>query len=126
MGRLVVDGSDLVLRLTWREKVAGFHTDIHAPLTSIRSVSIPKHAWLDLRGWRMAGIFIPRILMLGTRRHGTGYDFVLLHGNRPAIQVEVATGRFERWMVSVEDGKDPQAEAERVAAAAGIRVSADR
>lgn len=124
MGRLEVDGSDLVLRLTRREKVAGFHGDIRAPLTSIRSVGVPKHSWLELRGWRMAGIFIPRIVMLGTRRHATGYDFVLLHGNRPAVQVELATGRFERWMVSVEEGEDPQAEAQRVAAAAGIRVSA--
>lgn len=126
MGRLEVDGSDLVLRLNWREKIAGFHGNLRAPLTSIRSVSVPKYPWQALRGWRMAGIGIPRIVALGTRRHGTGYDFATLHGSRAAIQVELATGRFERWLVSVEDGEDPRAEAQRVATAAGIRVSADR
>ena len=126
MGRIEVDGSDLVLRLTWREKIAGFHGDIRAPLTSVRSVSVPRHPWQALRGWRMAGIAVNRIAALGTRRHGTGYDFALLHRDRPAVQVELATGRFERWLVSVDEGEDAGAEAKRVAAAAGIQVSADR
>lgn len=126
MGRLEIDGTDLVLCLTWKEKVAGFHGDIRAPLTSIRSVSVPQYPWQALRGWRMAGTGIPRVVALGTRRHGSGYDFVLLHGHRPAVQVELATGRFERWLVSVEEGEDAGAEAQRVAAAAGVRVSEDR
>lgn len=125
MGRFVVDGSDLVLRLTLREKIAGFHGNIRVPLTSVRSVSVPRHPWLALRGWRMAGIAITHVVALGTRRHGTGYDFALLHRSRPAVQLELATGRFERWLVSVDEGEDARAEAERVAKAAGIRVSAD-
>lgn len=126
MGRLEIDGSDLVLHLTWREKIAGFHTNIRAPLTSIRSVSVPKHPWQAMRGWRMAGTAVPHIVALGTRRHGTGYDFTALHRGREAVQVDLATGRFERWLVSVDEGLDPREEAKRVAGAAGIRVSADR
>ena len=126
MGRIEVDGADLVLRLTRREKIAGFHGDIRAPLTSVRSVSVPRHPWLALRGWRMAGISIRGKASLGTRRHGTGYDFALLHRDRPAVQVELATGRFERWLVSVDEGEDAGTEAKRVAAAAGIQVSEDR
>ena len=123
MGRLEVDGSDLVLRLTWREKVAGLHGNIRVPLTSVRSVSAPRYPWQALRGWRMAGVGVPRIVALGTRRHGTGYDFAVLHRSQPAVQVELTSGRFERWLVSVEEGEDARAEASRIAGAAGIRVS---
>jgi hypothetical protein len=123
MSRFEVVGSDLVLHLRWGEKIAGLHGDIRAPLTSVRSVSVPTYPWQALRGWRMAGTGIPRIVALGTRRHGTGYDFAALHTNQPAVQVELATGRFERWLASVGEGVDARAEAERIAAAAGIRVS---
>ena len=123
MSRLEVDGSDLVLRLTWREKIAGFHGNMRVPLTAVRSVSVPRHPWRAMRGWRMAGIAISGIVALGTRRHGTGYDFAALHRSLPAVQIELATGRFERWLVSVNEGEDADSEAQRVASAAGIRVS---
>ena len=126
MGRLEVDGSDLVLRLTWREKIGGLHGNIRAPLTSVRSVGVPSSPWLSLRGWRMAGIGLPGIVALGTRRHADGYDFSVLHRSRPAVRVDLATGRFGRWVVSVDEGEDAHTEAKRVADAAGIRVSADR
>ena len=126
MGRIEVDGSDLVLRLTWREKIAGFHGNIRAPLTSVRSVSVPRNPWLALRGWRMAGTAMRGVAALGTWRHGTGYDFVLLHRDRPAVRVELATGRFGRWLVAVDEGEDAGTEAKRVAAAAGIQVSEAR
>lgn len=74
----------------------------------------------------MAGIAIPRIVALGTRKHGTGFDFSVLHRNMPAVQIELATGRFERWMVSVNEGEDAKVVAKRVADAAGIQVSASR
>lgn len=123
MARLQVDGSDLVLALSWGEKIAGFHANLRAPLSSVRSVSVAAHPWLALRGWRMAGTGIPHFAAVGTRRHGTGYDFSALHRSRPAVQVELASGRFQRWLVSVDEGEDVEAEAERVAGAAGIRVS---
>lgn len=123
MARVEVDGTDLVLNLSWGEKIAGLHSNLRAPLTSVRSVSVPAHPWLALRGWRMAGTGIPHFVAVGTRRHGTGYDFSALHRSRPAVQVELATGRFQRWLVSVGEGEDPGAEAQRIADAAGIRVS---
>lgn len=123
MARLEVDGTDLVLRLSWGEKIAGFHANLRAPLTSVRSVSVPAQPWLALRGWRMAGTGIPHLVAVGTRRHGTGYDFSALHRSRKAVQIELATGRFQRWLVSVDEGEDAATEAKRIAGAAGIRVS---
>jgi hypothetical protein len=61
--------------------------------------------------------------VLGTRRHGSGYDFCVLHGNLPAVRVDVSSGRFSRLVISVPEGGDAEAEALRIAAAAGISPS---
>ncbi|HEY3810823.1 MAG TPA: hypothetical protein VGL49_05250 [Acidimicrobiales bacterium] len=124
MAQLLVDGGELVVRLTWGEKVWGLHGDVRVPLASVRSVSAPDNAWAQLRGWRMAGTGIPGLIALGTRRHGDGYDFTAVHRQRPAIQVDLnAPPRWQRLLVSVGDGVDAGAEADRIAAAAGIARS---
>lgn len=124
MATLRVDGDDLVLQLSWREKVAGFHGNLRSPLSWVRSVRVVSDPWLTMRGWRMAGIAIPRAFAFGTRRHGTGYDFTMVRsGARPAVHVELSGGRFQWLIVSADDSEEAAAHAAEVAAAAGIRVS---
>jgi hypothetical protein len=124
MAELIVDDEDLVVHLTLGEKIWGFHGDIRLGLSAIVSVAPAPKPWLGLRGWRMAGVSFAGPAVLGTRRHGDGYDFCILHGDRPAVQVDVASGRFSRLTICVPDGGDPEAEAIRIAAAAGITSSA--
>lgn len=124
MAELIIDDWDLILRLTPGEKVGGFHGNIRVRLPAIVAVAPDLQPWLHLRGWRMAGISFVGHAVLGTRRHGTGYDFCVLHGDRPAIRVDLDTGRFSRLVVSVPEGGDAAAEAARIAAAAGIAPSA--
>jgi hypothetical protein len=124
MAELIVDDEDLVLRLTLGEKIWSFHGDIRVRLSSIVSVAADPKPWLGLRGWRMAGVAFTGHAVLGTRRHGAGYDFCILHRDRPAVRVNLASGRFSRLVISVPEGGDPEAEAARIAAAAGITPSA--
>jgi hypothetical protein len=125
VAKLAVDDQDLVVRLTLGEKFWGFHGDIRVRLASIVSVAPDPDPYLGLRGWRMAGVNLPGRVSLGTRRHGpSSFDFCMLHGDRPAVRVEVGSGRFSRLVISVPEGGDPQAEAARIAAAAGIAPSA--
>jgi hypothetical protein len=72
----------------------------------------------------MAGVSFAGHAALGTRRHGDGYDFCILHRDRPAVQVDLRPRRFSRLVICVPEGTDPQAEAARIAAAAGIAPSA--
>ena len=123
MATLLVDGDDLVLRLRWREKVWGFHGDLRVPLSWVRSVRVLRDPWPEMRGWRMAGVAIPRTFAFGTRRHADGYDFTVVSGPRPAVQVELSQGRFERLIVSAADPADAVSTAGDVAGAAGIRFS---
>jgi hypothetical protein len=124
MAELTADDRDLVVRLTRSEKFWGFHGDIRVRLSSIVSVASDSKPWLGLRGWRMAGISIVGHTVLGTRRHRAGYDFCVLHGNRPAVQVNMASGRFSRLVICVPEGADPESEAARISALAGIAPSA--
>jgi hypothetical protein len=123
VAQLVVDGTDLVVHLTLREKIAGFHADIRVPLTSIQSVSVPEYPWMALRGWRMAGVAFPGRIAVGTRKHGTGFDFTCVRKQERAVQIDATTGRFSRFVISVPDGVDAQGEADRIADAAGIARS---
>jgi hypothetical protein len=124
VAELIVDDENLVVHLTLGEKVWGLHGDIRVRLSSIVSVAPDPKPWLGLRGWRMTGISFPGHAALGTRRHGDGYDFCVLHRNRPAVRVDVATGRFSRLVICVSEGGDAGAEAARIAASAGIAPSA--
>jgi hypothetical protein len=126
MAELIVDDADLVVRLTLGEKIWGFHGDVRVRLSSIVSVAPDPQPWLGLRGWRMAGVSFIGHIVLGTRRHGAGYDFCILHRDWPAVQVDVASGRFSRLVISVPEGGNPQTEAARIAAAAGITPSTAR
>jgi hypothetical protein len=124
MAELIVDDADLVVHLTLGEKIFSFHGDIRVRLSAIVSVAPDPKPWLGLRGWRMAGITFPGQVARGTRRHGDGYDFCILHRDRPAVRVDVRSGRFSRFIISVPEGGDVEAEAARIAAAAGITPSA--
>jgi hypothetical protein len=124
VAELVVDGDHLVVQMTFGEKFWSFHGDVRVPLSGVYRVKAVTKVWMDLRGWRMAGFSYPGKAALGTRRHGDGYDFVAVHGMQPAVQVDIhGPPRWQRLVISVAKGADVQAEAERVAAAAGIAVS---
>lgn len=123
MAELIISGQDLTIHLTIGEKIWSFHTDITVPLAAITSVAADPKPWVNLRGWRMAGINITGRASLGTRRHADGYDFCILHRSLPAVQMDMATGRFSRFLISVPPGGDAKAEAGRIAGAAGIKPS---
>jgi hypothetical protein len=124
MAELIVDNWNLVVHLTLSEKIWSFHNDIRVRLTDIVSVAPDPTPSLGLRGWRMTGVALTGFAVLGTRKHGEGFDFCILHRNEPAVQVNASSGRFSRFIISVPEGRDPASEAARIASAAGITPSA--
>jgi hypothetical protein len=124
VAELTVEGADLVLHLSPLQKLASFHADVRAPLTAVRSVSVVEKPWLALRGRRLAGTVMRGVTAMGTWSHSGGeFDFCVVRREQVAVQVELNTGRFVRWLVGVTPGTDAAAEADRVASAAGIRRS---
>ncbi len=118
MAQLIVEGDNVVVRLTRMEKFLAFHGDVRVPLRAIRRIRTPSSPWLIVRGWRSTGVSVPGLLSLGRRRHGSGYDFTVMFKDRPTVVLECNGTEFGEVVVSVDDA---MATAGRIAAAAGIR-----
>jgi hypothetical protein len=113
MGRLVVEGEELVLDLTGLEKVEGFHGDIRIPASCVREVRSTDDPWSELRGIRAPGTGLPGVVAVGTRRGGGYKDFAAVHGKGPAVVVELEGAAFDRLVVTEEEAAEAAAELRR-------------
>jgi hypothetical protein len=76
--RLIVDGPDLVVGLSWLEKLGALHRDVRVPLRFV--------------------------IALGTRLRKDGRDFTAIEPGRPAIRVELSEeSPSGQLIVSVRD-----------------------
>lgn len=91
MARILVDGDDLVVHLSWREKAAARHGNVRAPLTAVSRVTVEPDWWRALRGVPHKGVWIPDTWCIGTRSNQAGMDFVAIRSGRPVVCVELRT-----------------------------------
>ena len=117
MADLEVDGGELVLHLRGLEKAEGVHGDIRVPLSAVSAVRSVDDPWPELRGIRAPGTGIPDVIAVGTRRGSFGQDFAAVHGEGPAVVVELDGAAFQRLIVTADDAD---------ARARRIRASLDR
>jgi hypothetical protein len=104
MARLIVDGSDLVVGLSWLERLGAAHKDVRVPLRAVRSAVAEPNPWQALRGVKLAGTGIPGVAVLGTRYFTGGRDFVAIRNGRPAVRVELGDDSpYGQLLVSVSD-----------------------
>jgi hypothetical protein len=118
VARLIVEGADLVVGLSWLEKLGAFRGNVHVPLDAVRSAQTEPDPWSALRGIRAPGTGIPGVIALGTRRFNGGKDFAAVRGEHPAVRVDLgAQSPFGRLVVSVSD---PESTVAAIRGAAGI------
>jgi hypothetical protein len=120
MAALVVDGGDLVVRLSPLEKICTFRGNVRVPLTAVRSAGMDPDAWRALISLRRArispGAGIPGVLHLGTSGFGSSRTFAAVYGKRPAVRVDLdSTSHYAQLLVTVPD---PEAAAANIMAAA--------
>ncbi|WP_018546328.1 hypothetical protein [Streptomyces sp. LaPpAH-108] len=79
-----VDGDELVVRLSLRERAAARHADVRVPLAAVRRVTAEPDWWRALRG-------VPRhgTRRIGTRAHQAGTDFTVVRPGEPVVCVEL-------------------------------------
>ena len=105
----MVDGDELVVRLSPLEQLGAFHRDVRVPRSWVREVRAARDAWSELRGTRAPGTGIPKVIALGTRRGSFGRDFAAVRGTGPGVVVELDGAPFARLMVSCADPDSPVA-----------------
>jgi len=106
MSRLIVDGTDLVVGLSWLEKLGAVHGNVRVPLHSVRSAVAEPEPWSAVRGKKVAGTGIRGVVVLGTRYFDGGRDFVAVTNGRPAVRVELSgDAPYAQLLVSVSDAE---------------------
>jgi hypothetical protein len=104
VARLVVDGGDLVVRLSLLEKLGAFagHNP-RVPLTAVQIARVSEDPWRDLRGMRAPGTGFPGVIMLGTTRGKGVHDFAAVYGHRRGVVVDLKGARWTRFVISCRD-----------------------
>ncbi|GAA2746396.1 hypothetical protein [Kitasatospora cinereorecta] len=126
MARLLVDGGEVVVRLTWWERIVTHHRELRVPLAAVARVAVEPVAWRALRGVPEHGLLVPGAVSVGDRRHPAGRDFVAvrLPRRQPVVCVDLrAPAPYRR--IAVGDA-DAERTAERLRAAVAEQGAAER
>lgn len=107
MAHLVVDGDELVLRLTRAEKLEGVHGDLREPLSSVTGVEVLDDAHLaaDILGFKV-GTRIPGVVEVATV-HGARTMFAAVHRDTPrGVRVSFSGAAQDEWVVGTTDPEE--------------------
>jgi hypothetical protein len=110
---VLVDGADLVVKMSELEKFEAVHADVRVPLSTVRAVRVVDDAWPELRGIRAPGTGIPGVIAVGTRRGSFGKDFTVVHGREQAVVVDLDGATYSRIVVTTTDADRVAAEIQR-------------
>lgn len=104
MARVEVEGTDIVVHLSWREKALAHHRNVRVPVSALRQLHIEPDWWRALRGERDRGTCIPGQVCAGVRHLREGQDFTLVRAGTPVLCVELRrSAPFSRLAISVPD-----------------------
>ena len=82
MAKVVIEGDELILQLSFWEKMGALHTSPRAARSALTSVESVEQLWRSdvLRGIRAPGTVFPYVVLLGTLRGRRYKDFVAMKG----------------------------------------------
>jgi hypothetical protein len=103
VAKFVIEGSDLVVRLSMLEKLGAMRGDVRVPLATVRDVRVSDQPWSELRGVRAPGTGFPGVISLCTRRGPGAVDFAAVYSGGQAVVVETDGAPFDRLVVSCAD-----------------------
>ena len=107
MARVIREGNELVLLLSFWEKMGALHSNPRTSIDAIEKVEFVDQLWgsSTLRGVRAPGTAIPYVVLLGTLR-GRGYnDFVAMTGRGEGVVITLKNSPFARWIFTLEQSK---------------------
>ena len=107
MAKVVKVGDELILELSFWEKLAALHSSPRIPLDSVEKVEFFDELWGShtLRGVRAPGTAIPYVILYATLR-GRGYrDFVAMLGRGEGVVLTLKSGPFARWIFTLKQPK---------------------
>ncbi|MFJ6718334.1 hypothetical protein [Streptomyces sp. NPDC091259] len=102
MARLSVEGTEVVVRLSLRERLAlRRRQDIRVPVAAVREVTVESSWWRALRGTPGRGLWRPG-RCVGIRRSPEGEDFVSVRADGSVLCLDLSGDvAFRRLAVTV-------------------------
>ena len=107
MARVIREGNELVLQLSFWEKLGALNSSPRASIDSLEKIEFVDQLWgsSTLRGVRAPGTAIPYVVLLGTLR-GRGYkDFVAMTGRGEGAVITLKSAPFARWIFTIKQPK---------------------
>jgi hypothetical protein len=103
MAQVIEENGELVIRLSFREKIFALHGNPRAKTVDLIATTESENPWSKevLRGVRAPGTGIPYVVLLGTMRFKGGKDFTAIYKRGPVQIYEFKAGEFKRWIVSI-------------------------
>jgi len=107
MAKILKIDNELVLELSFWEKMGALHLSPRTSIDSIESIEFIDQLWgsSTLRGVRAPGTALPYVVLLGTLRGRNYRDFVAMKGRGEGVVITLKSGPFARWIFTVRQPK---------------------
>ena len=107
MAKVVKVGDELILQLSFWEKMGALHDSPRTPADSVEKVEFFDELWgsSTLRGVRAPGTALPYVVLLGTLRGRNYRDFVAMKGRGEGVVLTLKSGPFARWIFTLKQPK---------------------
>ena len=102
MATLEVTGTELRVRFSRAEKVAGLIRDIEVPRSAVREVLVEPDGAAAVHGLRAPGLGLPR-RKVGTWRQRGRRTAVSVRGGEPAVRIRLDGARFGELLIGDPD-----------------------
>jgi hypothetical protein len=111
MAKVRVIDEELILELSFWERVGALHSSPRVSLNAVTKVEFIDNLWSNkvLRGVRAPGTGIPYKVLLGTMRGRESRDFTAIKGRGAGVEICLNEGPFERWIFTL---RQPRSELE--------------
>ena len=111
MAKVRVIDEELILELSFWERVGALHSSPRVSLNAVTKVEFIDNLWSNkvLRGVRAPGTGIPYKVLLGTMRGREFRDFTAIKGRGAGVEICLNEGPFERWIFTL---RQPRSELE--------------
>jgi hypothetical protein len=108
MAKIVRVGDEIVLELSFLEKLGALHSSPRASINSIEKIEFVDQLWgsSTLRGVRAPGTALPYVVLLGTLRGRNYKDFVAMKGRGEGVVLSYKSGPFERWIFTMQQPRE--------------------
>jgi len=107
MAIVKVVGEEIILELSFWERVGALHSSPRVSLNAVTKVEFIDNLWSNkvLRGVRAPGTGIPYKVLLGTMRGREFRDFTAIKGRGAGVEICLNEGPFERWIFTLRQPK---------------------